>query len=201
MAIGECGTWECINSFANWPAAIGTIAISGLALWLSVRDRMVNVKADLNVSLIPGANPSVLDRRVFMLSFTNVGSRPVTVINHVWSLPLSRGFVFLMPNLDPQLGPLCSKLPLELTDGKSGHIFFGEDFFSSLEEPEKVFFHRSLLLAWLRIRFFRVHIGTTVGKRVRVAVHSGVRKKLWRLYRERSITGRSRGSPSAPAEF
>jgi hypothetical protein len=72
-----------------------------------------------------------------MLSFTNVGIRSVTVIIHVWSIPLSRGLVFLMPNRDRELGPLCSKLPIELTDGKSGQILYGRNTFSSLEVPEK----------------------------------------------------------------
>jgi hypothetical protein len=182
MAIKECSTWECVNSFANWLAAIGTIFISSLALWLSVRDRMINMKVDLTLGLIPNENRSILDRIVFIISFTNVGPRPVIVVNHAWSLPFSRGVIFLMPDLDPQLGSLCAKLPLELSDGKGGHVFFDENFFSLLENSQGVFFHENLFIAWLRIRFFRVHIRTTVGKSVRASIHSGVRKKLWNLY-------------------
>ncbi|MGY0800152.1 hypothetical protein ACW7G0_14010 [Lysobacter sp. A286] len=118
MAIESCTTWECVNSFANWLAAIGTILITGLALWLSVRDRRVNLKAALTLGLLPSSNPDILDRAVFVLSFANVGPRPVTVTNHCWVLPLVKGIVFLQPYRDARVASLCSKLPMELTAGK-----------------------------------------------------------------------------------
>ena len=124
MTLATCTTWECINSFANWLSAMGTVLITGVGLWLSVKDKMLRVKAQLDVGLVPSSNPLVLDTRVYALSFTNVGPRPVTVTNHCWFLPFSRGVVFLMPQMDPQLGRLCSKLPLELTDGKEGLAFY-----------------------------------------------------------------------------
>ena len=70
------------KQFANWLSAIGTMLISGLALWLSLRDRLVNMSATLDIGLVPGANPTVLDQQVYVLSFTNTGPRPITVTNH-----------------------------------------------------------------------------------------------------------------------
>jgi hypothetical protein len=183
MTLASCTTWECINSFANWLAALGTILITGLALWLPVKDRMVNVKAELSLGLVPGENPNVLDKQVYALSFTNVGPRPVTVTNHCWFLPLTKGVVFLMPQMDPQLGRLCSTLPIELTDGKEGHAFYAHDFFSKLDEPEKFLFHKNRFVAWLRIRFFRIRIATTIGKRLKVRINRTVRRRLWQTYR------------------
>ena len=182
-AISPCATWECINSFGNWLSAIGTILISGLALWLSIKDRLIRVSAELNVGIVPGDNPLVLDTRVYILSFTNIGPRPVTITNHCWILPFPKSFVFLMPQIDSALGKLCSKLPLELTDGKEGHAFYSYDFFSKLNQPEKVFFHKNCLIAWIRIYFFKLRITTSVGKRLNVKIKRAVRRRLWQTYK------------------
>lgn len=183
MAIAECTSWECINSFGNWLSAIGTILISGVALWLSVKDRMILMKASFDVGLIPGDNPAVLDREVFILNFTNVGSRPITVTNHCWKFPFFKGIVFLMPNMDHETGHFCTKLPCEITDGKDGYAFYRKNFFSELENSEDLIFHKSLLVAWLRINFFKMYICTSIGKRINVRVNGRVRKKLWALYK------------------
>jgi hypothetical protein len=182
MTLPSCTTWECVNSFANWLSAFGMILISGLALRLSIRDRMINMRAELNTGLIPGPDPTILNRQVYILSFTNTGPRPITATNHCWSLPFVKGIIFMMPHLDRQLGPLCSKLPLELTDGKEGHIFYAADFHTRLEKTERFLCHKNRFIAWIRIRFFRVRITTTTGKRIKVVVKPAVRRKLWRVY-------------------
>lgn len=184
MAIADCITWECVNSFSNWISAIGTVATAILALWLSVRDRRVNLSAHLSMGLLPGADPRVLNQQVFCLEFTNEGPRTVTVTNHAWRLPWVKGVVFMFQNIDTAVAHLCSKLPLELTDGKLGHAFYPIDHFLKLEEPQKVFFHRYCWIAWFRIWFFRLYVHTSVGKSIRVRVRRQVRKTLWRQYRE-----------------
>lgn len=183
MIITSCSTWECINSFSNWFSAIGTILISGLALWLSVKDRMVNIKASLTLCLTSGSKPDVVDKRVYALSFINIGARPVTVTNHYWTLPFVKGIVFFMPHMDRDFGRLCSKLPIELTDGKEGQAFYADNFFSSLDQPKDFLFHQNRLMSWWRIHFFRVFVTTTIGKRVKVKVAWGVRSRLWHLYK------------------
>ena len=87
-----------------------------------------------------------------------------------------------MPHMDEKVGRLCSKFPLELTDGKNGHAFYTYDFFRNLDEPEKVLFHKNFLIAWLRIYFFKVCISTTVGKSLKVKVKRTVRRQLWETY-------------------
>ena len=182
MTISNCTTWECVNSFSNWLSAVGTIAAAAVALWLSVRDRRVNVNAQLDLGLVPGRTPQVLDQQVFILAFTNEGPRTVTVTNHAWRLPFVRGVIFMFPNMDTPVAHLCSTLPLELTDGKAGHTFYPIDHFRTLDDPEKVFFPKSRWRAWLRIWFFRLYIHTSIGKSIRVRVHPHVRRALWRQY-------------------
>ena len=141
MTIADCATWECVNSFSNWLSAVGTVLTAALALWLSVRDRRVNLAADISLGLVPGPNPKILDQRVFVLEYTNNGPRTVIVTNHSWRLPFVRGAVLLFPNMDSSVAHLCSTLPQELTDGKSGHSFYLEDHFAKLKPPESMFFH------------------------------------------------------------
>ncbi|CRM58996.1 hypothetical protein [Pseudomonas sp. 28 E 9] len=184
MSIGSCTTWECINSFANWLSACGTILITGFALWLSVRDRRISLKSSLTLGLVPSANANILNRPVFALSFTNIGIRPVTITSHCWKLPFTKGFVFLHPYLDIETGRLCSKLPMDLTDGKEGYAFYPDNFFSKLENPQAFLFPENRYIAWLRIFFFRVYIITTVGTRSSVRISRSVRTSLWREYKE-----------------
>ena len=183
MNIQSCETWECINSFANWLSAFGTILISGIALWLSVQDRRIYISANLSIGLIPGNDPLVINRRVYILEFTNIGYRPVTISSHYWYLPFRKGKSFLMPNLDNRVSRLCSTMPLELTDGKTGHIFYPADFFSILDEPHELLFHKNIFVAWLRINFFKIKLSTSVGKHINVKVSKQVRKSLWKTYR------------------
>lgn len=187
MPIEPCNTWECVNSFSNWISAFGTLIISGMALWLSVKDRLIDLKATLSVGIIPGNNPSILDQEVFILECVNRGPRPVTITNHYWRLPLHRTKIMFHPNLDPDTGRLCTKLPFELTDGKSAHFFYPIDFFNArLDEPDKIFFPASRVLASFRIRFFSLLVGTSTGTTVRAKIRKGTRKALLAQLRQRT---------------
>ncbi|HHX8330657.1 TPA: hypothetical protein ACVOYW_004448 [Vibrio alginolyticus] len=70
-----CNTWECFNSFASWLSAIGTLLVSGIALWLSVRDRFIRMSNRFSLGVL--ANGGELNMKVFVLEFTNIGVRPV----------------------------------------------------------------------------------------------------------------------------
>ena len=182
MSVSPCDTWECINSFANWLAAIGTILAVAVALWLSARDRTINLRAGFDIGITSANDPTILDQQVFILSFTNYGPRTVHVENFSLTLPFCKGVIFLFPQMDSKVSHLCTKLPAELLDGKSGNIFSPVNFFNTLEKPELVLFPSNRLLAWMRIQFFQSLISTSVGKRVRVKVNKRARKKLWNLY-------------------
>ena len=184
MSIEPCQTWECINSFANWLAAVGTIAAVVVALWLSRRDRAINLKAIFDIGVVPESDPRVLNMNVFALSFANYGPRTVVVNNFAFSLPFSKKTIFLFPQMDSKVSYLCTKLPAELLDGKEGHIFFPADFFNSLENPEIVLFHKRSFIAWFRIYFFKILISTSVGKKIPVKISKAAREKLWSMYRK-----------------
>ena len=76
-----CDTWGCVNSFADWLSAFGTILVSSLALWFSMKERILRLKCSFDIGLVPGSERLILNQQVFILSFTNIGLRPVTVTN------------------------------------------------------------------------------------------------------------------------
>lgn len=181
-----CNTWNCINSFALWISAIGTVSVSALALWLSIRDKYIRMSNRFSLGLIGGEDPMVLNRKVFVLEFTNIGVRPVTVTNYKWKIPLTnnKGFSVTFPQMDHRVTALCTKLPIELTDGKSGQLFHTNDFFSGINKPEEFMYPRRKLLAFIKIWFFRIYISTSIGMDIPVKVDRAVRKSLWKEYRE-----------------
>ena len=185
--IPDCKTWECINGFASWVSAFGTILISGLALWLAWKDRLVRISATFDYGVIPGDSPTVLNREVYVLAFTNIGYRTVTVTNYEWRIPnwpviWRKVRVITFPQLEPELGNVCSKFPVELTDGKEGHIFHKRSFFEDLEDRENLLFSSSYRIALLRIFSFKMIISTTTGKRANVNIPFRVRRNIWNRY-------------------
>lgn len=182
-SIPSCSDWQCINSFAPWISAIGTFAVSGIALWLSLRDRYIRLKADFSIGLVGGDDPLLIDRKVYILSFANIGSRNVTVTNYEWRVPFQRERVITFPFMDLKVAHLCSKFPIELTDGQSGNIFHADYFFRNMNDPERFVYPRNPILAYMRIHFFKMYINTSVGKKVKVNIYKAVRKSLWKEYR------------------
>ncbi len=178
-----CTTWECFNSFANWISAIGTIVISGIALWLSVRDRFVRMSNRFSWGII--SNHTDGNVNVYILSFTNIGQRPITVTNYKWKIPFSgkhRSYVVTMPQLDRRVSRFCTKMPVELFDGHSGNIFHTEDFFINIDNPDTFLYSKNKLLAFVRIKFFKIFICTSIGKNISVRIDRSVRKALWKEY-------------------
>jgi len=185
--LSSCATWECINSFAPWFAAFGTVLVSGIALWLSWKDRLIQVNARFSYGLIPSADPDVLDREVYILEFINVGSRTVTITNYEWRIFSSfnlfrRIRYFTFPHRDAELGSLCSMFPVELSDGKQGQVFHKIEFFEELEHSDDHLFSQTPSIAFFRIFTFTMILSTTVGKKVKVTIPFDVRVNIWQRY-------------------
>ncbi len=141
--------------------------------------------ASFDVGMAPGTNPLVIDQPVYILSFTNIGKRSITVTNYEWNIPASgkrRRFI-TFPQMDRPVSHLCTKLPVELTDGKSGHIFHVESFFRNIDKPEEFLYPKNSLSGWFKIHFFKMFISTSIGKKIKVKIHRRVRQSLWKEYR------------------
>lgn|SRR5690606_2045945 len=183
-----CNTWQCINSFAPWLSALGTIFISGLALWLSIRDKFIRLNANYSGGLVPSYDPTKLDTYVYVLDFVNVGARDVQVVNFEWHwkhVPLlKKQRTFIQPYLDHRVAKFCSQFPMRLTDGESARLFFSADFIEKLDEPENFIFPASKLKAFFRIFTSEIYLCTSVGKKVKVSMKSGMRREIWRRYKK-----------------
>jgi hypothetical protein len=55
-----CDTWNCVNSFAGWIAATGTILVSLLAIWFSIKDKILRIKSSFDAGLIPSTTEASL---------------------------------------------------------------------------------------------------------------------------------------------
>lgn len=179
-----CNSWECINSFASWLSAIGTILISGMALWLSIRDRFIRMSN--NFSLGKLENNNGLKVKGYILEFTNIGIRPVMVTNYKWYIPLSnkkQKYAFTDCYLNSTLTQYFSKLPIELTDGQSGRIFMDENFFIKRESLQSFLYPKSKVKAFIRIHFFKIFICTSINN-ISVQISRDLRKHLWHEYLE-----------------
>ena len=185
--LNECKTWECVNSFSAWLAAFGTLLVSGIALWLSFRDRKICLDAVFCNSLMASSNPNVLDTWFYALTCVNVGHRSVTITNYHWKLfqfPFAKkNKIVTYGHTEPAISAYCSKFPIELTDGKQAQLFFLSDFFETLENSDGfIFCTTNKWVAFFRILTFNLYIDTSVGKVIKVNTSFAMRKNLWRKY-------------------
>lgn len=183
-----CNTWQCISSFAPWLSAFGTIFISGVALWLSVRDKFIRLKANYSGSLIPSYDPQKLDTYAYVLDFVNVGARDVQVTNFEWHWKhapfLKKQRIFMQPYLDERVAHLCSKFPMRLTDGESARLFFASDFIEKLDSPASFLFPANSIKAFFRIFTSEIFLCTSVGRKIKVRMRPGMRREIWRRYKK-----------------
>jgi len=187
MNIESCNTWQCINSFAPWISALGTIAISGLALWLSVRDKVIRVDCRLSIAQIAWSTQTTLNSWAYEISFINIGARPVTITGFEWyykSHPfgrLQRKMTF--PHMDQRFSLLCTKLPAKLTDGEQGQVFHPIGFFKSIDKSTDFLFVENAFIAFYRISTFNVFVKTSVGETKKVKITRGLRNEIWKQYK------------------
>jgi hypothetical protein len=62
MNMESCNTWQCVNSFVPWIAALLGTSISVLTFWLSVRDKVIRVDSRLSIAQLAGNDPTTLNR-------------------------------------------------------------------------------------------------------------------------------------------
>ena len=183
-----CNTWQCINSFAPWLSAFGMIIISGLALWLSIRDKYIRVRAKYSGGFIPSYDKTKLDTYVYVLDFVNNGARDVQVTNFEWhwkNFPLlKKQRSNIQPYLDERVKRFCSKFPMRLTDGESAQLFFASDFIEVLDTPENFLFPVNNLNAFFRIFTSEIYLCTSIGKKIKVKMLSGMRREIWKRYKK-----------------
>jgi len=165
--------WELVNSFANWIAAIGTVA----AVWVSLllANRIARPKADVSVGhrlvLQPGSKGPAPEFIVFRV--VNTGERPIRITQIGWRVGLFKKRYAVQMHDAAQ----SNKLPVDLEHGQEAQWFVPLD---ARQEPWLVYFARGMLTPNPRISLLtlRGQVFTSLGTVFEVWPEPTLRKKL-----------------------
>lgn len=181
----SCNTWQCYNSFAPWLSAIGTITISALALWLSMRDKVVRLEGYFSKVIISSNGNKSSQFEGYALVFVNIGTRDVEVTSYIWqsrSMLLKKQRALITSHLSSGVSHLSSKFPCRLKDGQSGKLVFERDFIEALETSESFIFKRNPLNAFFHVFTSTIILTTSVGKKIKVKIPFDSKLTFWKSY-------------------
>lgn len=82
--------WTFINSFANWPSAIGTVAAVATALYLARRADRIRMRVRCGIRIVISQGKADPHPEYVNLEVTNVGRRAATISNLWWTARLFR---------------------------------------------------------------------------------------------------------------
>ena len=171
-------TWQFINSFAPWLAAVGTIAAVITSLYLAHRRERIKVKvrATLQVLLVQGGGPGHGTEYVGF-DVTNVGGRTVTITHLFWKTGIlkKRQYAWIPPQ-----NPLSGQLPAKLEDGDRVSFMLEMNTFDSYNES----YMKNDLSGWggrLKVRFIRAGVLTSTNDRFESRVGDGLRDHFLKL--------------------
>jgi hypothetical protein len=131
--------WEVINGFANWFAAIGSIAAAVVALYLANRSNKPSAKVSVGHRIIVGPGSKKPYPEIIVFKITNTGDRPIRVVQIGWKVGLFRKQYAVQTFDEAQSSPL----PVELTHSQEASWFIPLD---STDEPWFEFFSKTMIL-------------------------------------------------------
>lgn len=176
-------TWKFINSFAPWLAAIGTLAVAIVSLYIAFTPRPVRLKVSAGLRLI--LTEGQKGRPEFLvISATNIGHRAAVIDNIGWE------FGFIRKRHAIQIPPnnrYSSQIPATVNDGATAKWFFPLDRRHDGSEWLDSFIKDFLLPhpRW-NVRFIKVQLFTSIGKTFEVKLDQGMKKKILEKSRELS---------------
>lgn len=107
-------TWDIVNGFANWFAALGSVAAAVVALYIANRSARPTARLSVGHRIIlgPGSQKPYPEYLVFRV--VNTGDRPVRIVQIGWSIrwPRRRAAVQLYEE------QISSRLPADLSHGQ-----------------------------------------------------------------------------------
>lgn len=179
------------HDFIESISAIGTLIVGCIALWLTIRDSKLRIKANFSSSILPSiTKPNTLDRYAYTINITNIGKREA-IINpgmlwHAYLLSSDKCIldVSYMYNEFKEFNPK-SKDDFCLSDGRNISIFYPPDIFSTMEvngELNKFIFRKSKLMTYFCIYTFRAYIKTSIDKKIGIKASFKFRNNLRKQY-------------------
>ena len=132
-------TWDFVNGFANWFAAIGSVAAVAVALYIA--NRSARPTAQLSVGHRISIGPSSVEPYPEYIVFrvVNTGDRPIRIVQMGWSIrwPKRRAAVQMFEE------SISSRLPVDLSHGQEASWFVP---LNVREEPWLEHFAKGLLM-------------------------------------------------------
>ena len=171
--LNDKATWECVNSFANWFSAFGTIAAVWTALHLARRDRQIRLQvyAGHRHIVAPGTDRHLSEH--LDVGITNIGYREAQIVNIGWKV----GFLRKKYGIQSVIADgISGKIPVRLRDGEETRYLFPmsgdpqwfQDFVRMFLQPHPR----------IRVHFVWIQAYTSVGTLFESRIEKGLRKKL-----------------------
>ena len=152
-------TWQFINSFAPWLAALGTLLAVIVSLYFARRDKQIRISISAYIAtLINNLNNSNKSNRYLCVEVTNIGHRTANITSINWKIG-----IFHKRRLEQVLAinPISSKLPIKLIDVDIANYYFPlDDFRKNLENFRKCF---STTFIELETRFILIRALSSTG--------------------------------------
>jgi hypothetical protein len=160
--------WQLVFSGLT---AVGTVGAVIVSLWLSSQNKpKLRVSATKRFMISFNDDPN--GRPYFLvLEVTNIGGSPVNVIQFLWRTGLiSKQYAVQIPDNNPYALNYDIKLPKILHPGEQARCFLRyENFFKtnnnySLYSPKMGAKIERMLPLWVRSRFWKIGVDTTLGQ-------------------------------------
>jgi hypothetical protein len=168
MFTHEISVWELIPI---WLGSIGTLAAVIVAPYLAGRDRRINCKVNVNISILMD-NLSDSHSKYLSITVTNSSFRSFTLNGFSWRIGVwSKKYLWQVP---PQ-NEFSSRLPIKLNDGEEAKFFIPIKTFELHIYPElKV---NSKYFKYFTSRFTKIVVNTSV-KNLTFDLNKSFRKVL-----------------------
>jgi hypothetical protein len=190
MKIESCTTWQCINSFAPWVSAFGTLCVSIISLWLSIRNQCVRMNVWFAVRKVDYDEKL---KGVYIINLVNIGLIsfiPTHCGFRFQPYPFYRKKEYIIDIWNDKNVSLngCEKFGSEFTTGKHAQIvcpiYISNDIFKTTLEENPFFIENTLLALW-RVMTLEIFISTSIEKKFNAKIVKGTRCAIWKLYKER----------------
>ncbi len=178
-------TLNLILAISSILTAIGTLSAVILSLYLSTRNRNIDLDVSVNISRqILMADPPIPDDNKYLsFSITNVGFRDANITSVRWEMGLfdkkhfSQIFDFSHPYI--------TKLPAKLKDGDQANLFIKVSEMRNNEDFLQEIYNGPFSRIWFL--FFKLNAVTSTGEEFSCKMNKRVRKMFLRLKREENL--------------
>ncbi|KTD40831.1 hypothetical protein [Legionella parisiensis] len=172
-------------------SAIGTLIVGCIALWLTISDSKLRIKAKFSNYILPSEeNPSILNRFAYTINITNIGKRAAiinpSILWHVHILSRQKYIIDVsyMYNEYAKFNPRTND-DFYLDDGRSVNIYHAPDIFRTMKingEPDKFIFRKNKVMTYFCIYTFRAYIKTSLDKKIKIKAGLKFRNSLRKQY-------------------